>query len=190
MSEERLRTFIAFPIGESLVQKISALQEELKRLKLDAKWVDPKKIHLTLKFLGDTPLDSLEKIKNSVEEIVKRHSPFTVSLDTFGAFPNFRSPRILWIGCPSGSLEAESLAEDLAEGLSLFGFEKEKRTFKPHLTLARLRSLKNEKKLSEFAEGYRLPWKEILSCQTLIHYKSTLAPRGAIYESLYEVHLV
>ncbi|MBI4436754.1 MAG: RNA 2',3'-cyclic phosphodiesterase, partial [Candidatus Omnitrophica bacterium] len=63
MSGEALRTFIAFPIGESLTEKIRALEKELKALKLDAKFVDPEKIHLTLKFLGDTPVSSLEKIR-------------------------------------------------------------------------------------------------------------------------------
>ena len=189
MTEEVLRTFIAFPIGEGLVEKIGSLQSELKPLKLDAKMVDPKKIHLTLKFLGDTPIASLEEIQKTVEEIAGRHTSFSVSIDSFGTFPNSRSPRILWVGCKEDSLEAEALAEELDRGLSPLGFEMEKRKFRPHLTLARLRSLKNEKRFAAFVESYTLPWKETLSCQTLIHYKSTLTPQGAFYEPLYRVNL-
>lgn len=187
--EEVLRTFIAFPIGEGLIQKIEALQKELKKLKLDAKFVDPKKTHLTLRFLGDTPRSSLEKIQSTVEEIAKRHSPFPILIDTFSAFPNFRSPRVLWVGNQDGSEEAETLFAELNEALAVFGFEKEEKKFKPHLTLARLRSLKSEKRLLEFAEKFTLPWKETLTCQTLIHFKSTLTPAGALYEPLYEVTL-
>ena len=189
MSEETLRTFIAFPIGESLIEKIGALQKELKALKLDAKFVDPEKIHLTLKFLGDTPVSSLEKIRGVMGEAVKGRSPFVVSVEDFGAFPNFRSPRVLWVGAKEGSKEGESLADTLNEGLSPLGFEKEERKFKPHLTLVRLRSLKNEKRLSEFTEKFVLPWQETLTCQTLIHYKSTLTPKGALYEPLWKVSL-
>ncbi len=189
MTEETVRTFIAFPLHESLIQKIEALQKELKRLKLDAKFVDPKKTHFTLKFLGDTPHASLEKIQNTVEEIAKRHSPFSISIDAFGAFPNFRAPRILWVGSHEGSQEAETLVEELNDTLIPLGFEKEEKKFKPHLTLARLRSLKSEKRLLEFAEKFTLPWKETLTCQTLIHFKSTLTPQGALYEPLYEAAL-
>ena len=187
--EETLRTFIAFPIGESLIEKIGSLQGELKPLKLDAKFTDPKKTHLTLKFLGDTPNASLEKIQNAVRETVKRHTSFPISIDTFGAFPNFRAPRVLWVGSQEGSKEGEALSEELNEALASFGFEKEEKKFKPHLTLARLRSLKNEKRLAEFTENYTLPWKETLNCHTLIHFKSTLSQNGALYEPLYEVAL-
>ena len=189
MTEEVLRTFIAFPIGESLVEKIASLQGELKPLKLDAKMVDPKKIHLTLKFLGDTSIASLEEIRKTVEDIAKRHAPFSVLIDSFGTFPNSRSPRVLWVGCKEESLEASALAEELDRELSPFGVETEKRKFSPHLTLARLRSLKNEKRFAAFAESYTLPWQETLSCQTLIHYKSTLTPQGAFYEPIYQVTL-
>ena len=188
MSPGTLRTFIAFPIGEDLVEKIAALQNELKKLKLDAKWVDPKKIHLTVKFLGDTPSDAIEKIRSSVEEAAKRHLPFSVTVDTFGAFPNFMSPRVLWIGGESPA-EAESFAEVLNETLHPLGFEKEQKKFKPHLTLARLKSLKNEKRLSKFVKDYALSWKETIPCETLIHYKSTLTPNGALYEPLYQIPL-
>lgn len=189
LEQKTLRTFIAFPIGESLREKIAALQAELKPLKLDAKWVDPEKIHLTLKFLGDTPVTSLDEIRKSVEEIAKRYNPFSICIDTFGCFPNAHSPRVLWVGAAESSKEAETLAEDLNQGLKAFGFEIENRKFKPHLTLARLRSLKNSRKLSEFMEGYTLPWKETLSCQTLTHTKSTLTPKGALYAPLYEIPL-
>ena len=189
MTEETVRTFIAFAIGEALIEKIGSLQKELKPLKLDVKTVDPRKIHLTLKFLGDTPVASLEAVHNAMEEVVKRHSAFELSVDTFGAFPNFRTPRVLWVGCKEPSGQAEALAHDLNESLSLLGFKKEEKKFAPHLTLARLRSLKNEKRLAAFVEGYTLPWKETLSCETLTHYKSTLTPQGALYEPLHTVTL-
>jgi len=185
-----LRTFIAFPIGEGLIEKMGSLQGELKKLKLDAKMVDPRKTHLTLKFLGDTPVSSLDKIHQTLEDIAKRHASFSMVIDTFGAFPNFRSPRVLWVGSNECLEEAETITEELNQELSLLGFEKEERKFTPHLTLARLRSLKNEKRLAAFVEGYTLPWKETLSCETLIHYKSTLTPQGALYEPLYRVALV
>ncbi|MFH1857652.1 MAG: RNA 2',3'-cyclic phosphodiesterase [Candidatus Omnitrophota bacterium] len=188
-SLEVLRTFIAFPTSESLIQKIDSLQSELKKLKLDAKFVDPHKIHLTLKFLGDTPVSSLEKIQKAVEEVAKHHVPFSVSIDTFGAFPNFRAPRVLWVGSQEGSREAENLSGELSEALSAFGFEKEERKFKGHLTLARLRSLKNAGRLSEFGENYVLPWKETFVCEALTHYKSTLTPKGALYEPLCQLSL-
>ncbi len=190
MTQETLRTFLAFPISDGLWKKISAVQEELKTFKLDAKWTKPESIHLTLKFLGDTPLASLDEVRKTVEETAKRHSPFSITIDTLGAFPNLKAPRVIWIGSKAESTDGEQLAEDLNEALKRFGFETESRKFKPHLTLARLRSLKNSRRFSEFLEGYTFPEQEILSCQTLIHYKSTLMPHGAFYEVLYQVSLI
>ena len=189
MTEEVLRTFIAFPISEGLIEKIEALQGELKKLKLDAKMVDPRKSHLTLKFLGDTPVSSLDKIHPVLKETAERHTHFSVLIDTFGAFPSFRSPRVLWVGCKEEALEAVALVEDLNRELSPLGFEKEKQKFRPHLTLARLRSLKNEKQLAQFTERFTLPWQETLPCQILIHYKSILTAQGALYEPIYQVTL-
>jgi len=187
--KETLRTFLAFPIHEGLVQKIALLQKELQSLQLDAKWVHPEKIHLTLKFMGETPREALQEIQKTVEAVGHQHAAFQVTINTLGAFPDAPSARIVWIGSASSSSEGEALAQALHHALQPLGFPIEAKPFKAHLTLGRIRSPKNREALVQFLKGFSFPWEETLLFQRLIHYQSTLTPQGPLYRPLYEVSL-
>ena len=101
--------------------------------------VSARNMHLTLKFLGEVPPDGLEEIKESLANLSPRHEPFDARISGFGAFPSNKKARILWSGIQDGAENFRALAGDVQSSLEPLGFERERRTFKPHLTIGRAR---------------------------------------------------
>src|SRR5512133_3848934 len=99
MAERLVRAFIAIPLTEGVKQRLFELQRELRpQVQGEARWVRPESTHLTLRFLGDVPEDSLEKIGAVVLSVNDSRAPFALRLRGVGAFPTAARPRVLWIG--------------------------------------------------------------------------------------------
>ena len=149
------------------------LQEKIR-------WVDPEIMHITITFLGDTD----EKIIAPVSEIVKqtalKYPPFELIFRGTGIFKNLRDPRVIWIGTEINPV-MQSLKESLDNELSGFGFEKETREFRPHLTLGRIKWIKNRSSLEEAINlnSDQEVQKELIG--ELIYYESILKPEGPEY---------
>ena len=103
------------------------------------RWVRPEGIHLTLKFMGEIPIATVEKVLKSLPETVLESRPFSLAIKGFGVFPNPRRPRVLWAGL-DGDLETLSKLQLVVDDtVGMLGLPKEQRTFSPHLTLGRVR---------------------------------------------------
>ncbi len=105
----------------------------------EVRWARPENVHLTLKFLGDVSQEDLGRLAEVLEPVRERHEPFEAGISGFGAFPSTRRARILWAGIGEGAEELRALARDVEESLEPLGFEREDRTYVPHLTLGRAR---------------------------------------------------
>ena len=189
MNGDAFRSFIAIPSVPSLRKRLETLQDDLKKLDLDVKWVLPEQIHLTLKFLGQTRFSILEELKACLDEIAQRTSASSFWVDRFGAFPDLRRPRVLWVGSGETPPGLQKLAQSIEDDVTRFGFEKENRSFKTHLTLGRFRSPKHGDRLERWVKEYPLSWREEFPCERVILFQSTLTPTGPIYTPLYEVSL-
>jgi len=134
-----------------------------------------------LKFLGET--DKKTDIEKKIKEIENRFPPFDVSLKGVGAFPSPKRAKILWIGVKEGMDNLIDLFQAIDNKTADLGFEKEKRKFSPHITFARVK--KGKYSLPENIEFSFAPFpvKEV----TL--FKSTLTPKGAIYETVFTLPL-
>lgn len=133
---DSIRTFVAVKIPVP-----SALQPVLRSL-ATMNWpvsaVSPDNLHVTLKFLGDTPAESRDAIQNQIAESVIGQPPFVLRVAGLGAFPHVDRPSVVWAGlCDAEPLL--SLAQLLEGALELLGFAREPRPFHPHLTLARVK---------------------------------------------------
>ena len=135
-----VRAFIAAPLPDTLLDSLGALQRTLER-RVPAgrvRWVRPEGIHLTLKFLGDTPTHRLPDIEAALRAVARHAPAFDLGVAGTGCFPNPSRPRVIWVGLgePSGRLERLQLA--IEEAMDVAGFPQEGRRFRPHLTLGRV----------------------------------------------------
>ena len=143
--EEMVRSFISIPVSK---EGIEVLERAVKRLDSEiggqVRWVRPRGIHLTLKFMGDIPASTLERVLEALPEVTSAFTPFEISMSGLGVFPNSRRPRVLWAGLDGDltTLSALQIAVDQAVGK--LGLPKEERPFSPHLTLGRVRRDTNE----------------------------------------------
>lgn len=177
------RIFTAIAISEETraqaAKYIETLRGEFSQIR--AGWEQTEKLHLTLKFLGDIDEDQLAKLTFAVSETAKRISDFKLRISKTGVFPSARNARILWLGVRDEAASLQTLNEILEIECEKEGFSKEKKDFKAHLTVARLREPQKSKELirkhlqkefetNEFAAG------------AIVVYESRLLPQGSVYK--------
>lgn len=136
------RIFVAVDISDEARRRAAAHIDSLKSVVSKARvgWVRAEKLHLTLKFLGDTGENELARLNQAVERAAALIGPFHIRLGTTGVFPSPRKARVLWLGVEDADREFRRLYQILEVECEKEGFEPEtKRDFKPHLTIARLR---------------------------------------------------
>ena len=141
-------------------------------------------MHLTLKFLGETPKDQVPFIERIIKEIAKKHSSFELGTEKLGAFPSKERPRVIFLELRDEKGALPSLFQDLEEKLTVLGFKKEERAFHPHLTFGRMRSHKGKEGLKNIWEKEKL--KSNFPVKKIIFFQSRLNPQGAIHEVLTE----
>jgi len=184
-----MRLFVAIDLSASIRKSLSEQIRDLESI-LDTRtirWVKPSAMHLTLKFLGETPDHKVEQIQSTLAEIAPQYSPFTIQIGTFGCFPNLRKPRVLWVGIHEQTGSLKKLHRELEMEFRKLGFKAENRPFQAHLTLGRvkknissaeldiLRSQLGDVKIEELG-------KETVEAIYLI--RSFLRPTGAEYTRL------
>lgn len=187
-----MRTFIAIELSREIKEYLSRLQEKLKLAQADVKWVVPENIHLTLKFLDEIDDKTKDNVTRIMEDISKDKSPFYLNIASIGAFPRIESPRIIWVGIDKGDAEVKAIAKELEEKLSGIGIPAEDRPFSSHITIGRMRSSKNRQNLAKIMESLKTKLVEVITelrVEKITLFKSTLTPRGPIYEVLKEAPL-
>jgi 2'-5' RNA ligase len=180
-----LRGFIAIeiPINET----IKMFHDKLSRLPTKIKLVEPKNIHITMKFLGETQQDHIDGIKQIMQSAVDQVTPWKIRLKGTGVFPNRNYIKIIWIGIEEiGPLSDISMV--LNNECAALGYKKDKRGFKAHLTIGRVKNAVGKDQLINLIDEYQdVVFDEILVDK--IHLKkSTLTPQGPIYETITTVH--
>lgn len=184
---ERIRSFIAIDIGPDVRAALLAVTRELQRAGADARWVRPEGMHATIKFLGGVEPRRLEEVRQAVETVAAGHSVLKMFAGGLGAFPSLRRPRVLWAG-----LRCEGLAElarEVDTVLVPLGFEAEKRDFNPHITLARVRSLRGWDALAAVLGQRAHEHLGEVDVTALTIYRSTLRRDGAVYDALWTIPL-
>ena len=153
------------------------------------RWVNPDGIHLTLKFLGEIPVSRIDSIRSAMDQSVSGRTPFSLTFEGLGCFPNTVRPRVVWAGIRGDPLLAD-LQRRLEENMSVVGFKKEQRAFSPHLTLGRVKDGVSEiqlRKIGSAVEGMRTETTAAMLVDGLYLFRSILRPDGPEYSVLYRV---
>jgi len=190
---EQIRAFIAIELSDEVKTAIARLQARLRAAnQIPAKWVEPKGIHLTLKFLGNIPPDSTGAVTGAIQQAAREIAPFHLEVRGLGVFPNPQRVRIAWVGIEGDLTQLTTLQQRLDSCLAPLGFARETRAFTPHLTLARVRDHTSPAEQESFgklitastfaeAPGFRV---------TSVHLiESQLGREGAVYRRISSVPL-
>ena len=129
-----MRLFVALDIEEEIRSRILRSMDGVRGFAPDVRWVRPESPHVTLKFIGNKPDESVQEIKNALA-FLKTES-FEIRFRGYGFFPNPKSARVFWAGIESGP-PLFQLAKSVDVALSALGIEPEQHACSPHLTLAR-----------------------------------------------------
>mgnify|MGYP006291759899 CR=1 FL=1 len=175
-SDKKIRCFTAVPVPDGIKEELARFQKELGPLAPGAKWVKPAGLHITLKFLGEISPEKVEEVRAALRDAV-RAARFNMAFSGLGVFPNPRKARVPWTGFETGAGECTGIAAEIEDALEAIGFPREKRPFRAHLTLARLKkpsSVGNDLLDYEFSSSG-------FSAQSVVLYRSTLKPSGAVY---------
>jgi 2'-5' RNA ligase len=180
-----IRSFLAFELPPEIREQIGMISGELRRSRLPARWVKKENIHLTIVFLGSVDENVIEDIKGRVSSVVKGFSIFRTRLSGLGVFPNWRKPRVLWVGL-NGDVEPLSLLRDqLQRELKAFGLHQETRPFRPHLTLGRFKGpVRHDEDLKWILDKYHDIAGDLYRLEELVLFRSDLKPDGPVYTKM------
>ena len=182
------RIFIAIDINKN--RALTRLVESYKLALKDEKirWVEPANIHLTLAFLGESDEDQVSKAGEIMREAANNFESFEITFNGTGVFRDIRQPRVIWLGIEAPQ-SLYDLREVICEALKEEGLYRDKKPFRPHLTLGRMKYIANKNVLADILKSsgsHDLPSQTV---NELILYESILKPDGPVYSLLRIVRL-
>jgi 2'-5' RNA ligase len=184
-----IRSFLAIELPNPIFKKIEEVQGDLKSTHADVRWVNPEKIHLTLKFFGNIEESRIDPIFKSIEEPIRNTQPFSLRVRGVGAFPNLKNPRVIWMGLTDGEEVLTSFQRQIDTQLERIGFQPEDRHFHPHLTLGRMRSSRGKQELVGRMEKHKEEEFGEIQVERVVLFKSDLRPTGPVYTPLKDMKL-
>ncbi|MBN1407070.1 MAG: RNA 2',3'-cyclic phosphodiesterase, partial [Calditrichaceae bacterium] len=181
---EEIRSFIAIELPNEVKSQIESYVSELRKIAPNLKWVKKESLHITLKFLGNQPPHTIENVIASLIPLKEYGKSFEIQIKNIGAFPNQNKPRVIWLGIEASPRELffQTYAW-IEEQLEQLGFEKEKRKFSPHLTLARIKFPTDLKGLWGFTENQPFPVQSFKVTEIVL-MRSILKSFGAEYHQI------
>ncbi len=179
----KFRAFISADIvpNDALV----GVLDELRRSRADLKVVRPELLHVTLKFLGDTEESLVDDILAGIENSTRGVASFKTRLVGMGAFPSMSNIRVVWVGMEDGKTLG-TIASRLDEALRPLGFERDKKGFVPHLTVARARSGRNIANVQEILRRNAATDYGEYQIDRILLKRSVLSPAGPTYSVVRE----
>ena len=185
-----IRTFIAIELPDQVRSDIARLQRDLTSSGLKLRWVKPINIHLTLKFLGDVERDKIDDICDKLSSVAGKYRHFELQPRGLGCFPGIRNPRVFWAGVGGKLNILKALQVDLEKALVPLGFKAEKRPFRGHLTIGRIKNRLNPRKLADALQIHKDFSSDVFTVKQVTAFQSSLQPTGPVYTELCELPLV
>jgi 2'-5' RNA ligase len=179
---ETVRSFLAFEIPNTVVSGVVEAREIIRRELPPARWTRPEGWHLTLRFLGEVENPVLDGLTSALAPRLFGLGTVTVRLGESGFYPSPNRPRVAWLG---GDAEGAGEVVEAIEAMAgTLGFERERRRWSAHLTLARLKSPWPTTAVNRFLEWGRGLDLGGFSCREVVLFSSRLQPGGPVYTAL------
>lgn len=181
-----MRCFVALEVPDDVRAALGAAQARLRDAspRADVRWSDPAKLHLTVRFLGEVSVEAAAAVGIAVEAVAARHAPLRLEAAGLGAFPGPGRPRVLWAGIGGDLRGLGLLAAEVERALVPLGFPLEGRPFRPHLTLARVRSPRGVDRITAAFPSVATHAFGAWTADALTLFQSHLRPTGSVYEPL------
>ena len=184
---KRVFLAISFKDNRFLSQYINEIKTNL--LAENIKWAEADNIHLTLKFFGPTSDSTLEKIKISLDKVLKSQKSFMISFNKIGVFGSRYQPRVLWMGLEQADI-LQALEQEISIVLEEIGISSDRQNFVPHLTIARIKKLDSKKYFQSVVERYKEFDSGAIAIESIFLYQSILHKEGPEYRVLQEYRLL
>ena len=184
---EQVRLFVACEVPDEVKRDIGEVIQSLRsRSGTAVRWIRSDGVHVTLKFLGEVPVRKLPAVKLAIQEAVVGHQPFELEFSNIGTFGGREGLRIMWVGVAGDVLRLEALVRAVNAALAVVGFEPERRPFRPHLTLGRVRDEIPTRQRAEIEVQVGKTTVPATSWRTaqVSLMRSRLTAQGAVYEVL------
>lgn len=181
-----LRTFIALPleVNDQFLKARTELMRKLEKERIS--WVDPERYHVTIRFLGDTAPGLLEELRYSFRNRFKTPSKTINYLGRVSSFGPRKMPRVIWVGFEDPH-PFDLIRKDVDGVLAGLGLKTEDQVFRPHLTLGRIRSLKDLQEYRLVIESMKDRFSGAILTHRLVYYQSELGSGGPVYTPLEEI---
>jgi len=156
----------------------------------ELKPVKPENCHITLKFLGETQTETVPEICRAVENTLKGERIFSIKLSEFGCFPCIKKAQVLWLSFTDTDNGLKRIAEKINCSLENFGYKKEKRPFRPHMTIARVRRNAGSRNFESIKNEFlKKMYNDYIKIDIITFFESILTPDGPVYKVLYKIPL-
>lgn len=185
------RTFLAIhiPCGTEFPALTQRLQRNLEHERRNINWCKPDQIHLTLKFVGDTPEQDIPKIIEACQQVAQKHQPFTMDFNRTGFFGSNHSPRVLWLGMKDEPQALYELEADILDAFDGLGYLRDRQNFVPHLTVCRIKQLVDKPFFQQICQGIEQKTYLHADVKEMVYLQSFLQPTGAFYKTLKRIPL-
>jgi 2'-5' RNA ligase len=183
MEKQYYRTFVAIPVrpGPGLLVLRNELMASLRGERIS--WVQPELFHVTLRFIGETPVSMLEEIRASLRTRIQLPEATELKLEGVGSFGPRKKPRVVWAGFREPDL-FKVLQQEVNRALLACGVEQEEAPYRPHLTLGRVRRLNNPETYYERIRSFSPRLQDTVCIDRMIYYRSDLGKEGPRYGAL------
>jgi 2'-5' RNA ligase len=176
-----MRLFIAIKVPQ--FQKLNDVYNEIKLSGADVKLVETDNIHITLIFIGEVPDNKVDLVKEAVSLL--QFNKFKITMKGMGAFPSITKPRVVWVGISEGFPQLREIRSFLLKELRSRGIRPEdEKEFVPHITLGRVKGPSNLFNLANVINQHYNDYFGDFIVDKVILYKSTLTPKGPIYDEI------
>jgi len=184
-----MRLFVAINLPAETREALYADAAHLRSATTSVRWTPAASLHVTLKFLGEQDEAVVTQLTTALAGVARKHRSFDAQTTGVGAFPNFRRPRVVWVGM-TGETELRAIVRDIDAAFTPLGIAPESREFRAHLTLGRVKGEVSAAEGAALTAAARqaLPTRSV-SVHTIDLMRSELGPGGSRYSLLAAVPL-